>query len=36
MRVRFLNEYLGDTSLTVLEVGAIRLEDTLSMAGVLF
>ena len=28
MRVRFLNEYLGDTSLTVLEVGAIRLEDT--------
>ena len=28
MRVRFLNEYLGDVSLTVLEVGAIRLEDT--------
>ena len=28
MRVRFLNEYLGDTSLTVLEVGAMRLEDT--------
>jgi hypothetical protein len=28
MRVRFLNEYLGDTTLTVLEVGAMRLEDT--------